>query len=240
MKYVIAFILSCTALHAQQMAMERAAEAYKKRLELAEEAKKTSLEKIDADYQNILRKTTEESKQKLNLAIRDATGKGQTEEADKLKELLNSIAGSGGAGESASSGALSNADCEKILDQLVGKWKGNTGTNTSRNKNGQMEVTSDYTYTYEFKSSKRMIRTYTVVYRDRSSDYVSNEEFKAMIRGDGKITFEVASLAKYRAVKDAPVFELVLPFNPAAPKLIHREMRNGNPITSTYNLTRIK
>jgi len=234
-----AIAISCTASHAQQMAMERAAETYKKRMELAEAAKKTSLEKINAAHKDGVNKATEETKQRLNLAIREATGRGETEEAEKLQEVLDTISGGGAAAPKREK--LTDEDCEKILEQLVGTWQGSTDTYSSKNAQGQMEVTSKTVYTYEFKTTKRMIRTATTTYlKGGGSPSKSTEEFKAMIRGNGKITFELVSLTGYRSVKEAPTFELALPFNPEAPKLIHRGMRSGSPFTNNYNLKKIK
>jgi len=232
--FFLAFACCAAAtVSAQQMTIDRATEVYEKRLVAAEKVKADETAKINAAYEDSVRRTGNDFANRVKAALRTARDEDETA---KLQKMLADATGEDTAvGSSASvapKGEMSVAEFDALFDKLVGVWHGSTYTGESDSRGNYK-----YFYTYEFRHPKLLVRGGIYVYdnpreRDRTYKY---GEYRARLR-EGKIVFERTGSQSTGSVEQ---YEIAIPFDLNNLSIVQRTKQRGySDTTTTRKLTK--
>ena len=216
--------------NAQQMTINSATQTYEKRLATAKQVRSAEVAKVNAAYDDTLRRINAEYSIRVQGALRSA----KDEDAPTLQKMLATLAAPvSTASKTLSGGTVSASDFEKLFASLVGTWIAKEQTYyTSSEGSSTTQVEYTYLNIFEFKNSKTLARSQRRIYQGGTNSETKQGEYRARLR-DGKIVFESSG-------SSSSWYEIPIPFDLENLEIIYSYERPGQIRENTIKLTKQK
>jgi len=237
--------LLCTlaAVNAQQMTINSATQTYEKRLAAANQVRTAEAAKVNAAYEESLRRLNAEYSIRVQGALRSATDEDTATLQKMLASLAPPVSTTVTVTPTTTGGTVSTFEFDKIFDTLVGTWNGKKQTVYSSSSSGSSSSNQvEYTYidSFEFKNPKTLIRSQKRTYAGGSNSESRLGEHKARLR-DGKIVFETVASNIYSPTRTySEWYEIPIPFDLDNLEIVYCYERPGQIRESSIKLTRAK